>query len=99
VEKGRLQGGAQQMESAVLTVSQHTINPHCNGLMGGGRMQSSGILHCVALVRTKLLEKHSTSIIRVTRIGELGMEVLVWNTRLSMQRGVGVAGSYKSHSA
>jgi hypothetical protein len=31
------------------------------------------MLHRVALVRTNVSEEHSTSIIRVTRIGELGM--------------------------
>jgi hypothetical protein len=73
-------------------------------------MLSSGILHYVALVRTDVSEEHSASIIRVTRISELGatlaltsnrhtakkyyvrMEALVWDTRLRMQRGVGVAG-------
>jgi hypothetical protein len=35
-------------------------------------MPSSGILHRVALVRTDVSEEHIASIIRVTRIGELG---------------------------
>jgi hypothetical protein len=35
-------------------------------------MLSSGILHCVALVRTNVSEECSASIIRVTIIGELG---------------------------
>jgi hypothetical protein len=35
-------------------------------------MPSSGILHRVALVRTDVSEELSTSIFRVTRIGELG---------------------------
>jgi hypothetical protein len=34
-------------------------------------MLSSGMLHHVDLVRTNVLEERSTSIIRVTRIGEL----------------------------
>jgi hypothetical protein len=37
------------------------------------RMPSSGMLRHVALVRTDVSEKLSSSIIRVTRIGELGM--------------------------
>jgi hypothetical protein len=35
-------------------------------------MPSSGLLHCVALVRTDVLEGHGAFIIRVTRNGELG---------------------------
>jgi hypothetical protein len=36
------------------------------------RMPSCGMLHRVALVRTDVLEELSASIIRVTRMGELG---------------------------
>jgi hypothetical protein len=36
-------------------------------------MQSSGMLRRVALVRTDVSEEFKSSIIRVTRIGELGM--------------------------
>jgi hypothetical protein len=36
------------------------------------RMLSSGMLHYVVLVRTNVSEESNASIIRVTRIGELG---------------------------
>jgi hypothetical protein len=42
-----------------------------------GRMASSGMLRRVALVRTDVSEEHSASIIRVTRIGELGTTLAV----------------------
>jgi hypothetical protein len=35
-------------------------------------MPSSGMLRCVALVRADFSEERNSSIIRVTRIGELG---------------------------
>jgi hypothetical protein len=40
-------------------------------------MASSGMLRLVALVRTDLWEELSASIIRVTRIGELGTLAVV----------------------
>jgi hypothetical protein len=40
-------------------------------------MASSGILRRVALVRTDVSEERSASIIRVTRIGELGTTLAV----------------------
>jgi hypothetical protein len=44
-------------------------------------LASSGILRRVALVRTDVSEKLSASIIRVARIGELGMLVVTSNRR------------------
>jgi hypothetical protein len=41
------------------------------------RMQSSGTLRCVALVRTGVSEKLSASFIRVTRISQLGTTLAV----------------------
>jgi hypothetical protein len=55
---------------------------------------SPGILRRVALVRTDLSEELSASIIRVTRIGELGTTLAVTNNRRTLPRNVG---SYKSH--
>jgi hypothetical protein len=40
-------------------------------------MPSSGMLHHVALVRTEVAEELSASIIRVTRIGELGTTLAI----------------------
>jgi hypothetical protein len=43
------------------------------------RMPSSGMLHHVALVRTDVSEELRASIIRVTKIGELGMLTVISN--------------------
>jgi hypothetical protein len=46
------------------------------------RMASSGMLHCVAPVRSNVLEELSTSsTIRVTRISELGTLAITSNRR------------------
>jgi hypothetical protein len=45
------------------------------------RMLSSAMLHRVALVRTDVLEECVASIIRVTRIGELGTTLAVTSNR------------------
>jgi hypothetical protein len=42
-------------------------------------MASSGMLRCVALVRTDVLKELIASVIRVTRIGELGKTLAVTN--------------------
>jgi hypothetical protein len=44
-------------------------------------MPSSGMLRRVALVRTEVSEEPSSSIIRVTRVGELGRFPLISNRR------------------
>jgi hypothetical protein len=44
-------------------------------------MASSGMLRRVALVRTDALKERSTSIIRVTRVGELGTTLAVTSDR------------------
>jgi hypothetical protein len=52
-----------------------------------GRISSSGMLRYVALVRTDVSEERSASIIRVTRISELGktLTVLYMYTHTSQQ--------------
>jgi hypothetical protein len=51
-------------------------------------MPSSGMIHCVFLLRTNVSEKRSASIIRVTRIGEIGTLAVSSNRRtlVSSQR-------------
>jgi hypothetical protein len=49
-------------------------------------MASSGILRRVALARTDVSEELSTSIIRVTRIGELGIMLVVTSNRRLLRR-------------
>jgi hypothetical protein len=42
------------------------------------------MLHRVALVRTDVLEEHSASIIKVTKIGELGTTLAVTSNRSTL---------------
>jgi hypothetical protein len=58
-------------KSNYLTSDPHSIR----------RMASSVMLHRVALVRIDVSEELSASIIRVTRIGELGTTLAVTNNR------------------
>jgi hypothetical protein len=43
------------------------------------------MLHSVALVRTDVSEERIASIIRVTRIGELGMKIVCFNKSMSSE--------------
>jgi hypothetical protein len=49
-------------------------------------MASTGMLRRVTLVRTDVSEEHSTSFIRVTRIGELGTLAVISNRLFFSQR-------------
>jgi hypothetical protein len=74
-------------------------------------MVSSGMLRRVALVITDVSEEHSASIIKVTRIGQLGTMLAVSSNRRTLPRNIkkysdeGGAmflqnvGSYKNHTA
>jgi hypothetical protein len=54
-------------------------------------MASSGMLRRVALVRTDVSEELSASIIRVTRIGELGTTLAVTSNRRMLRRNASYA--------
>jgi hypothetical protein len=62
----------------------------CWTLIEARRMASSGLLLRVALVRTDFLEDLSVSIIRVTRIGELGTMLALTSNRFTQRRNTSV---------
>jgi hypothetical protein len=49
-------------------------------------MASSGMLRRVAVIRTDVSKELKTSVIKVTRIGELGTTIAVTNNRLTLRR-------------
>jgi hypothetical protein len=49
------------------------------------KMASSGMLHRAALVRTDALEELSASIVRVTRIGEIGTTLAVTSDQRTLR--------------
>jgi hypothetical protein len=80
--------------------------------MNTWRIPSSGIWRYVTLVRTDVSEELSTSIIRVTRIGELGTTFAVTSDRHTLRRNTKYlyffvggtkflrnVGTYKGHTA
>jgi hypothetical protein len=62
-------------------------------------MASSGMLRRVALVRTDVSEELSASVIKVTRIVELGTTLAVTGKKLMLRSNTKSVGSYKSHTA
>jgi hypothetical protein len=52
-------------------------------------MPSSEVLRHVALVRTEVSEENIASVIRMTRIGELGTTLAVTSNRSKLRRNVG----------
>jgi hypothetical protein len=56
-------------------------------------MPFSGILRRVALVRTGVSEERSASIIRVTKIGELGTGLAVTSKRRTLRKNIVVTGN------
>jgi hypothetical protein len=57
-------------------------------------MASSGVLRRVALVSTDVSEEFSASIIRVTRIGELGTTLAVTSNRRTLRKNNASVASY-----
>jgi hypothetical protein len=58
------------------------------------RLPASGMLRRVALVRTDVSEELSASIIRVTRIGELGTTLAITSNRYTLYLRVKIINTY-----
>jgi hypothetical protein len=57
-------------------------------------MASSGMLRHVALIRADVSEEFSASIIRLTRIGELGTTLAATSNRRTLRRNTKSVASY-----
>jgi hypothetical protein len=62
-------------------------------------MPSSGMLVCVTFVRTGVSQEHIASIIRVTKIGEIGTTLAVTSNRSTVQRNIMWANPRRRHSS
>jgi hypothetical protein len=67
------------------------VGGHCNRLIiinnvHQCRMPSSGMLHHMALIRTDVSEERISSIIKVTRVDEIGTTLVVTGKRRTLRR-------------
>jgi hypothetical protein len=69
-----------------VTFLKYSATSHTRGIFRNSRMASSGMLRRAALVRTDVSEELIASIIRVTRIGELGTTLAVTSKRRTLRR-------------
>jgi hypothetical protein len=60
-------------------------------------MASSGMLRRVGLVRTDVTEELSASLIKVTRIGELGTTLAVISNRRTLRRNISSQRAFTLH--
>jgi hypothetical protein len=74
----------------VTTYSWEICGLSCQTTTGEWRMPSSGMLRLVTLVRTNVSRERSASIIRVTRICELGTTLAVTSNQLMLRRNTSV---------
>jgi hypothetical protein len=92
----------QETEQGLIEVRRKASNPSVRTDDVQRRMAYSGMLHHVTLARTDVLEDLNASIIRVTRIGELGTRLkngVFWDVMpCGSCRNRRFGGTYKSHT-